>query len=219
MKKVLIPLSILIVIAIIALYLLNIIEHKSYDSEKFGIENIKSNIDYDEDGIDDYSDILAGAKQTVINRVEYRSAYYEGGYPPEDEGVCTDVVWRSLENAGYDLKSLMDEDIANNPEEYPRVEGKPDPNIDFRRVPNQKSFFERNVQVLTTDIKDIEEWMPGDIVVFSDNHIGIVSDKRNRKGIPFIIHNGDQYRREDDTLEILDLIKGVSGHYRFKLSK
>ncbi|WOO87598.1 DUF1287 domain-containing protein [Mollicutes bacterium LVI A0039] len=217
MKKVIFILLIIFVMGVYVLYVLNYIKHKSYTNEYFGIEVVESTIDYDHDGIGDYQDILDGAKQTVINRVEYKSAYYEGGYPPEDEGVCTDVIWRSLNNAGYDLKALVDADIAANIEAYPRIDGKPDPNIDFRRVPNLHVFLERNTVSLTTDIRQTEEWMPGDIVIFSDNHIAIVSDVRNSKGIPFIIHNGNQYRREDDTLEVLDLIKGVTGHYRFEL--
>ncbi len=216
MKKVILIVSILIVFYL--LYLFNIIEHKSYPSEKFGIEIILSEKDKDNDGIDDYSDILEGAKITAENSVKYKSAYYDGGYPPDDEGVCTDVIWRSLEHAGYNLKELMDEDIKNNLEEYPRIETYPDPNIDFRRVPNQQVFFERNTIVLTNDIYDIEEWMPGDIVVFSSTHIGIISDKRNADGIPFLIHNAGQYRREEDTLAQWNATKGITGHYRFSLN-
>lgn len=208
-----------LLIIVTLLYSFNIIEHKSYTSEHFNIEVIKSNIDYDNDGVDDYSDILAGAKITAKNKVTYKSVYYAGGYPPDNEGVCTDVIWRSIKHAGYDLKELVDEDIQNNLDAYPRVDGNPDPNIDFRRVPNLQVYFERNTEVLTTDINDTSEWMPGDIVVFSDSHIAIVSDKRNKQGIPFIIHNADQYRREDDSLKLWDMTKGVSGHYRFNLNK
>lgn len=219
MKKMIIIPVVILALLFILLYEFNIIKHKSYQSEDFDIKVITSDIDYDGDGIDDYTDILQGAKQTVKNKVEYKSAYYEGGYPPDDEGVCTDVIWRSLDNAGYDLKALMDEDIANNVEAYPRVEGKPDPNIDFRRVPNQLVFFERNAISLTTDINDIDEWMPGDIVVFGDDHVAIISDKRNSKGIPFLIHNANQFRREDDTLKWWEKSRGITGHFRFKLDE
>ncbi len=218
MKKISIIIFVIIIIGVIGLYEFNIIKHKEYTSSDFKINNLKSNIDYDNDGIDDYTDILNGAKQTAKNKVKYKSAYYEGGYPPKDEGVCTDVIWRSLENAGYDLKTLVDEDIKNNLTTYYRVEGNPDPNIDFRRVPNLLVFFQRNTEALTNDINVIEEWMPGDIVVFSDDHIAIVSDKRNKKGIPFLIHNANQMRREEDALENYSLIKGVTGHFRFKLN-
>ncbi|MBR6793962.1 MAG: DUF1287 domain-containing protein [Clostridia bacterium] len=44
-----------------------------------------------------------------------------------------------------------------------------------------------------------------------DAHIGIVSDKRNKDGQPYILHNGGQPRREEDYLPRAE----VSGHYRF----
>ena len=97
-----------------------------YYAEDFGIEVIKSNADYDNDGIDDYMDIVQGARIDAENKPNYRSAYYAGGYPPDDEGVCTDVVWRALKNAGYTLKDMVDADIAANVNAYHRVEGKPD---------------------------------------------------------------------------------------------
>lgn len=136
------------------------------------------------------------------------------GYPPEEEGVCTDVVWRAFYNAGYSLKDMVDEDIKNNVEQYPRVNGKPDPNIDFRRVSNLKIFFERNTNILTNDLTKIEEWQPGDIVIFGTSHIGIISDKRNKKGVPYLIHNAGQPLREEDTLELWDKFTPITGHYR-----
>ena len=83
-----------------------------------------------------------------------------GGYPPDNEGVCSDVIWRAFENAGYNLKEMIDEDIKNNLDDYPRVNGTPDTNIDFRRVPNLKVFFEKYAMKLTEDINIIEEWQP-----------------------------------------------------------
>jgi len=188
----------------------------TYTAEDFGIETVVSKMDYDNDGIDDYKDILQGAKIEAENKPTYKSAYYSGGYPPDNEGVCTDVIWRALKNAGYTLKDMVDEDIKENIDKYPRVAGKPDPNIDFRRVPNLKVYFERNHIVLTTDLSKIEEWQPGDIVVFGSKHIGIISDKRNKKGIPYLIHNGGQPIREEDFLETYDKYEPISGHYRLK---
>lgn len=190
---------------------------KIYYAEDFGIEVIKSKTDKDNDGIDDYTDILEGAKIEAENKPVYKSVYYAGGYPPDTEGVCTDVIWRSLKNAGYLLKDMVDEDIKNNVSLYPRVEGKPDPNIDFRRVPNLMVYFERNHISLTTDLDEIAEWQPGDIVVFEKSHIGIISDKRNEKGIPYIIHNANQPNREEDGLEFYHKNwRSISAHYRLK---
>ena len=187
-----------------------------YYAKDFGIEVLKSKNDEDGDGIDDYTDILEGAKLEAERKPRYKSEYYVGGYPPDDEGVCTDVIWRALKNAGYSLKDMVDEDIKNNVDKYPRVEGKPDPNIDFRRVPNLKVYFERNQISLTLDLNKIEEWQPGDIVAFGKSHIGIISDKRNKQGIPFLLHNGGQPLREENILETYNNFEKITGHYRMK---
>lgn len=187
-----------------------------YYAKDFDIETVISKTDYDNDGIDDYTDILQGAKIEAENKPTYKSAYYSGGYPPDNEGVCTDVIWIALKNAGYSLKDMVDEDIKNNVDKYPRVDGKPDSNIDFRRVPNLKVYFERNQINLTTDLSKIEEWQPGDIVVFGSSHIGIISDKRNKKGIPYLLHNGGQPLREEDILEVYNKYEPITGHYRMK---
>ena len=217
-KKILITLVILFLILgiTIACYILYKTNKKSYTAEDFGIETLISETDYDNDGIDDYTDILQGAKIEAKNKPKYKSAYYVGGYPPEGEGVCTDVIWRALKNAGYLLKDMVDEDIKNNVSEYPRVNGKPDPNIDFRRVSNLKVYFDRNQISLTTDLSQISEWQPGDIVTFGTTHIGIISDKRNSKGIPYLIHNTGQPFREEDVLELYGKNEQISGHYRIK---
>lgn len=216
-KKILIITILLLIIGIIVLAVLNylnLIPKKDYTAVDFGIETIKSINDYDNDGIDDYTDIMLGARQDAENMPTYRSAYYAGGYPPENEGVCTDLVWRAFRNAGYSLKDLVDVDIKNNLEAYAQI-STPDPNIDFRRVYNLKVFFERNAQNLTTDINQISEWQPGDIVTFNESHIGIISDKRNSKGIPYLIHNTAQPVREEDVME--RYANQISGHFRWNV--
>lgn len=220
LKVLLILVIILLLVAIIATTTYVIWTKQSnrvvYYAKDFGIEVLKSKNDEDGDGIDDYTDILEGAKLEAERKPRYKSEYYVGGYPPDDEGVCTDVIWRALKNAGYSLKEMVDEDIKNNVEKYPRVEGKPDPNIDFRRVPNLKVYFERNQISLTTNLNKIEEWQPGDIVAFGKSHIGIISDKRNKQGIPFLLHNGGQPLREENILETYNNYEKISGHYRMK---
>ena len=220
LKLLLILVIILLLITIIATITYVIWTKESnrveYYAKDFGIEVLKSKKDKDDDGIDDYTDILEGAKLEAERKPRYKSEYYVGGYPPDDEGVCTDVIWRALKNAGYSLKEMVDEDIKKNVEKYPRVEGKPDPNIDFRRVPNLKVYFERNQISLTTDLNKIEEWQPGDIVAFGKSHIGIISDKRNKQGIPFLLHNGGQPLREENILEAYNNYEKISGHYRMK---
>lgn len=176
--------------------------------------------DKDGDGVNDLEDIVNGAKAEVNRMPRYRSAYYQGGFPPETEGVCTDVVWRALDDAGYDLKVLVDKDIRENPSKYPRVAGHADPNIDFRRVPNLIVFLRRYGTELTKDIKpgDVEnlcQWQAGDIVTYDypHEHIAIVSDKRRKDGVPFILHNAGPTASERDQLESWP--SEITGHFRF----
>lgn len=190
------------------------IPKRSYSAEHFHIETAKSTVDFDADGIEDYADLLAGAKKDAKNRPYYRSAYYQGGYPPENEGVCTDLVWRAFKEAGYSLRAMVDADVRSRPEAYPHIE-KADSNIDFRRVTNLHIFFEQYAKAQTIDIDAIDQWQPGDIVIFGkDKHIGIVSDRRNAKGQPYILHNGGQFQREEDYLPRAI----VTAHYRFDAS-
>ena len=187
---------------------------RTYKARHFGIETVKSSVDYNKNGIDDYTDILMGAKKDAENRPRYDGAYVEGGYPEDNVGVCTDVVWRSFKNAGYNLRDMVDRDIKRRPNAYARIK-KPDSNIDFRRVPNLHIFFEEYAISLTTDITKIDQWQPGDIVIFkNDKHIGIISDKRNSKGVAYLIHNGGQLKREEDYLSRSEII----AHYRFDAS-
>ncbi|MCT8138540.1 DUF1287 domain-containing protein [Anaerobacillus sp. CMMVII] len=176
-------------------------------------------VDRNNNGIPDPIDIVNAARKEVEQRTKYESNYYGGGYPPDDEGVCTDVVWRGLFGAEINLKDVMDEDIKENTKLYPRVGGKPDPNIDFRRVPNQYVFFERYTEVLTTelipgDIENLREWQPGDIVLFLDgfHHVAIVSDRRAKDGTPYIIHNNPPFAAE---IKLKSIKTPIAGHYRW----
>ena len=190
---------------------------------KLEVEKIIVTSDADNDWINDVDDIIEWARKEVKNKTNYRSNYYSWGYPPNNEWVCTDVLWRALRNAWIDLKKLVDEDIKNNISEYSRVNWSPDPNIDFRRVPNLEAFLKRNAITLTTkfiprDAENLKQWQPWDIVIFSKpDHVAIVSDKRNNNGVPYIIHNPAPYPKENERL--LDwegLWWGLEGHYRWK---
>ena len=195
---------------IYTLYIFNIIPHKKYTNSDFNIDTYISSIDKDNDGIDDQTDILNNVREYIKTKPKYKSKYYSTGYSNDEYGVCSDVVAFGLLNAGYNLMELVNKDIINNKDQY-NIEVV-DKNIDFRRVRNLKIYFERNSINLTTDINDISSWQGGDIVVFK-NHIGIVSDKRNRKGISFIIHHANPYQiyYEEDILEHRN---DIVGHYR-----
>ena len=202
--------AIVISIAVGILYKLNVIPHKYYSNANFGISTYKSEIDKDCDGIDDQSDILYGVRDYLDDEPKYKSVYYAGGYPDDEYGVCTDVVAQGFLHAGYDLMELVNADIIENPEDYD-IET-PDKNIDFRRVKNLYVYFQHTAISLTTDVNEIEEWQGGDVVVFK-NHIGIVSNRRNVNGVPFVLHHGSptQVGYEQDILEGRD---DIIGHFR-----
>ena len=213
-KKILIIVTnfliVLIIVVLYALYRFNYIPHKKYINEDFNIKTYISKTDKDNDGIDDQTDILNNVRNYIKTNPKYKSKYYATGYPNDEYGVCTDVVAFGLKGAGYDLMNLVNEHIKSNRNLYDI--DVIDKNIDFRRVQNLKVYLDNKAIVLTNDINKIKEWQGGDIVVFK-NHIGIVSDKRNKKGIPFIIHHANSYQRyyEEDILEYRN---DIIGHYR-----
>lgn len=216
-RKLVLPVIIILAVALLITAALciasyyDLLPQKTYTAEDFGIEALRSSTDFNDNGVDDYTDILLGARADAENHPTYNGDYYDGGYPPDHIGVCTDVVWRAFKNAGYCLKEMVNNDIIARPKAYSDIAQR-DSNIDFRRVGNLRIFFEEYADVLTVDVTQIAQWQPGDIVIFgNDHHIGIVSDKRNRDGQPYIIHNGGQPKREEDYLKRSE----VTGHYRF----
>lgn len=195
-----------------------------YLKPKITIEETKTTTDKDNDGIFDNKDIVEGARSEVINKTRYKSSYYSGGYPPKTEGVCTDVIWRALSNAGYDLKSSIDKDIRENLANYSDTISSPDPNIDFRRVKNLQIFFKGNsesltIEVIPYDADNLKQWQSGDIVILKDSgHIAVISDKRRKDGVPFIIHNANTVAKEQDLLMKWYLEKRIIGHFRYPMS-
>ena len=196
-----------LVMITLILYMFNVIPHRQFTNEDFGIETYKSSVDKDGDGIDDQTDFLQSVRNYIATKPKYKSKYYRTGYPDDGFGVCTDVIAFGLRGTGYDLMELVNADIKANKKMYQL--DVVDKNIDFRRVNNLRIFFERNAKSLTTDLTDIKEWQGGDIIVFK-THIGVVSDKRNWRGIPFIIHNGGLHFEED----ILEYRTDIVGHFR-----
>lgn len=215
MKKSVIRFLIFIIIIIVLLFFsfsVNIHKQDSDSNAGINIEPYISNVDKDNDGIDDQTDILNNVKEYIKTKPKYESKYYATGYPNDEYGVCTDVVANGLKGAGYDLMQLVNQDIKKNRKRY-NIE-KIDINIDFRRVKNLDIYFKNNNISLTTDLSKIEEWQGGDIIVMKD-HIGIISDKRNKNGIPLLIHhqNPEQINYEEDVLELYGQ-DSIVGHYR-----
>lgn len=195
-----------------------------------GIANVVT--DADTDGINDQEDILQGAKLELKKKAKNIIAegsvnYFEGGDPPQDKAVCTDIIARAFTNAGYDLRMLVGNDIRDNFGEYPwelwevKVV---DLNIDYRRPQNLIIFFQRNAKSLIIDIdpkksKNLLQWLPGDMVFWDVNrngsvdHCGILSDRPNKEDIPYVIHNYIEpgYTVEEDVLQKWLVV----GHFRF----
>jgi uncharacterized protein YijF (DUF1287 family) len=187
------------------------------------IPTLISNQDQNNNQIPDALDLVNGARQEVINETRYDASFYAGGYPPEGKGACTDVIWRAFKVAGYDFKALLDDDIKNNPQAYGATGRNPDPQIDFRRVKNQQVFFARygqelTIEVVERDVENLKQWQPGDIVIFGPpyEHIGIISDKRRKSGVPLVIHNGGPHASESNALQTWP--SRITHHYRYPLS-
>ncbi len=214
MKKKIIAITLIIFLILISIiiYLLFIdsIPHKKFSNEYFNIKTYTSSIDKDNDGIDDQTDILNSVREYIATNPKYKSKYYASGYSDDEYGVCTDVVAFGLKGAGYDLMELVNEDIKRNRNNYDI--DTIDKNIDFRRVKNLKIYFENNAVSLTTDVYDIENWQGGDIVIFQ-NHIGIVSNNRNKNGVTFIIHHANPFQKHYEE-DILESRNDIIGHYR-----
>lgn len=189
-----------------------------YNISDFGYIREKSKTDYNKNQVDDYTDILNGEKQFAKWNPQYISKYYAGGYPEvEKEGVCTDLIWYALENAGYNLKDMINQDIQDTKDKNLYNLEVEDENIDFRRVGNQDTFFYRYAKILDTDIYNVGEFMPGDILIFdSGAHVAMTSDKYNKNGVPYLIQNRDetQKQKEEDRLEKTEM--KVTDHYRFE---
>jgi uncharacterized protein YijF (DUF1287 family) len=178
--------------------------------------------DQDDDGIPDAVDILRGAKKAAKNGATYRNNYRPLAFPrgdvPREEGVCTDVVIRSLRNSGRDLQELVARDIAARPGAYPMVKT-PDPNIDHRRVRTLLPYFEHALRSLPVNPRDsAAPYLPGDIVLMNTmgdlapEHLGIVSDELGESGLPLIINNWT----EGTVTRAMDLLRTVPVTHRFR---
>lgn len=212
MKKIILLLLLVCLIAIggIVLYHYNFIPHKKHTQQSFHISTYVSKVDKDEDGVDDQTDLFQSVRAYLDTKPKYKSKYYASGYPDDIYGVCTDVVAFGMRGAGYDIRELMDEDIKQAPEAY-NIEN-PDKNIDFRRVPNMAVYLKRHAIALTKDTGKVEEWQAGDIVVWK-NHVGVISDVRNKDGVPFVLHNASPVQ-PDYEQDILKSWGKIIGHYR-----
>jgi uncharacterized protein YijF (DUF1287 family) len=209
-KKILVLLSIIIIFLIFYNFS-NGFDFIKYSDKDFNITTYLSANDKDGDGINDQNDILISAKEYIKLKPVYKSKYYSSGYPDDKFGVCTDVLAFALLNSGYDFQEMVNNDIINHPKDYPNIINI-DKNIDFRRVRNLIIFFENNYTNLTIEESDFTLWQAGDIVVIK-KHVGIVSDIRNKNGIPYLIHNNGNGNYNENCMNRYNIV----GHYRLDL--
>lgn len=161
------------------------------------------------------------ATELTADQVIYDPSYFRIPYPngdvPNGKGVCTDVVIRAYRKLGIDLQKLVHQDMKANFNKYPKNWGlkSPDTNIDHRRVPNLRRFFEcKNASVPAT--QNPADYLPGDIVTWNlgngITHIGIVIDEKTLfSKTPLIVHNIGAGQVKEDCLFKFE----ITGHYRY----
>ena len=164
--------------------------------------------------------LVSAAIERTHHTVRYDPAYvripYPGGDVPSDTGVCTDEVIRSYRVVGVDLQKEVHEDMQQNFSAYPRkwrwFSGRPDGNIDHRRVPNLMVFFQRKGESLPLTAF-AGDYNPGDLVTYDLGgnvpHIGIVVDRKGPTGRYMIVHNIGQGPKMEDVL----FAWKITGHY------
>ena len=150
----------------------------------------------------------------------YRRLKYPNGDIPIKQGVCTDVIIRTLRKGlKIDLQKEIHEDMTANFEVYPSSWGltAPDYNIDHRRVPNMQTYFRRKGWELPLNQLKAN-YQPGDIITCSIGrvtpHIMIVSDRKGASGNWALIHNVGIGVIENDVLFNEEITGPLTGHYR-----
>jgi uncharacterized protein YijF (DUF1287 family) len=108
----------------------------------------------------------------------------------------------------------MVQNYSAYPHKWKWILGKPDSNIDHRRVPNLMVFFGRKGESLPISTRT-QDYSPGDLVTYDLGgnvpHIGIVIDRKGASGHYMIEHNIGQGPRIEDVL----FNWKITGHFRY----
>jgi len=170
---------------------------------------------------------LAEARSPAVHDESYYKISYPNGDVPAGRGNAEDVIIRAYREQGIDLQQLVHEDMEKNFRDYDQVtkiQGT-DTNIDHRRAPNLKRFFERNGQTLSTS-RNAADYLPGDIVflILPGSHSGgdahsqiklhmavIVPGPADHASEPAIVHNLETCTKWDDVLFSYQIM----GHFRY----
>jgi uncharacterized protein YijF (DUF1287 family) len=167
--------------------------------------------------------LVEAAIERTSHEVRYDPSYfsidYPGGDVPAEVGVCTDEVIRSYRAVGVDLQKLVHEDMERGFSAYPRTWGakKTDKNIDHRRVPNLRKFFERQGASLPIT-EEARDYKPGDVVTWDLSsgltHIGLVVNVPSDADAERfqIVHNIGAGPKMEDVL----FGWKITGHYRYE---
>lgn len=150
--------------------------------------------------------LIAAARKQIGVTTLYDPAYvrldYPGGDVPRDRGVCIDVIIRAYRDAfGFDFQEHIHRDMKSNFSAYPTIWGltRTDRNIDHRRVPNLETWLARHGH----ELSDLS-WQPGDLITCrvanTLPHIGIVGDRKPRRGNYRAIHNIGRGTLEDSRI-------------------
>ena len=136
----------IIVFCLLVLFIMNrfIVEKEYYKNADFNIKNIYSKVDFNNNNIDDYGDILLGARKEI-----------------NKDNTNDELIIKAFKYAGYDLEEMAEGNI--------------------------KEFIINYGTKVSKDILDIEYFQAGDLIIYGNN-IAIVSDRRNKDGIAFLIY-------------------------------
>jgi uncharacterized protein YijF (DUF1287 family) len=169
----------------------------------------------------------AALAQTKI-AVEYDETFYPIAYPagdvPAGKGKSEDIVIRGYRALGIDLQQLVHEDMEASFREYPQLfkATGPNPSVDHRRAANLQRFFERHGETLSTSIKNLGDYRPGDLVIWThpgqaggstiETRIGVVVPGPDGGAEPWVVHNNSAGPVWENAL----ISQQVIGHYRFQ---
>jgi uncharacterized protein len=164
--------------------------------------------------------VEAALEQTRYTRYydqSYTKISYPGGDVPLERGACTDVIIRAFRSGGVDLQKEVHEDMEQHFAAYPAKWGlkSPDPNIDHRRVPNLRTFFERKGKSLPITNR-AEDYLPGDVVTWDlgggADHTGVVTNLWSDETQNYlIVHNMGGGAKVENVL----FAWRITGHYRY----
>jgi len=173
--------------------------------------------------------IVTCADSQMAQGIRFSASYYGMDYPwgdvPSHVGTSPDLVIRCLREAGIDLQQMVHIDRKRRPRHYPlHIWGhpRPDRSIDHRRIPNLYTFVQTYFERQSIRVDSAEKcagFIPGDIVFWAGqggseypNMTGLVTDRRNEEGVPYVVTLHRDDRVVTDSHLLTDWT--VTGHYQ-----